>query len=597
MLVYGDRSEKVDPRLRLQDLGAQLVAVASMDAGLARHSALIDALIEGGRILQGVADTDFAVSGCDRRTAESDALVQFLLAIGHELCRSWDTGFAAEMRLQAPPSALDLPVSIDMKVPEGYAFYALYPEAYADTARSLQLAGAVTVIGLRSIGTSLAAVTAAALGASSFVTLRPFGDAYARRLSISDQLAGDLLSGNTGHFVIVDEGPGLSGSSFGAVADWLEDHGVAEDRIVAIASHGGSLGRHASARHRERWPRMRRAVASFEDRFPELLSSWAGGSLPDLQDISHGQWRKRVYASPADWPAVCPAWERRKFIGEIGGRSCLVKFAGLGREGESKLKRARILHGAGFAPEPFGLVHGFLIERWHDEATPLPAKSKPLSRLAEYIATRAQMLPSVGSSGASLDQLLTMIRRNAALSLGAEGLEQLESWPARLPRIERLVVRTQTDNRLGRHEWLQLPGGRLLKSDAVDHSQAHDLIGCQDVAWDIAGAAIEFGLDDREASSLAAEVYRMLGRLPDPELLQFMMLAYSSFGLGQATMASEMAAGDPPERQRLEALTGRYRERLKASLQTDSQTATPQNSSLSAAAQSTPKGTNLYFFG
>jgi hypothetical protein len=597
MLVYGDRSEKVDPRLRLQDLGAELSAVASADPGLARHSTLADALIEGGRILQGVADADFGVSGFDRRTAATDALTQYLLAIGRDLCRSWDTGFAAELHLQAPPAALDLPVSIDMKVPEGYAFYALYPEAYAVTARSLQLAGAVTVIGLRSIGTSLAAVTAAALGASSFVTLRPFGDPYARRLSISDQLAGDLLSGNTGHFVIVDEGPGLSGSSFGAVADWLEDHGVAEDRILAISSHGGDLGSRASERHRERWPRMRRAVASFDDRFPELLSSWAGGSLRDLQDISHGQWRKRVYAVPVDWPPVCRAWERRKFIGEIGGRSCLVKFAGLGREGESKLERARILHAAGLAPEPFGLVHGFLIERWHDEAAPLPAKSKPLSRLAEYIATRAKMLPSVGRSGASLDQLLAMIRRNAALSLGAGALEQLESWPARLPRIDRLVVRTQTDNRLGRHEWLQLPGGRLLKSDAVDHCQAHDLIGCQDVAWDIAGAAIEFGLDDREASWLAAEVYRMLGRLSDPELLQFMTLAYLAFHLGHSTLSSEMAAGDPAERQRLEALAGRYRERLKASLQTDSQTATPQNSSLSAAAQSTPKGTNLYFFG
>ena len=85
MLVYGDRSVKADPQSRLRDLDALLTAIASMAAGLARHSALTDALIEGGRILQGVADADFAATGCDRRTAASDALTQHLLSIAREL--------------------------------------------------------------------------------------------------------------------------------------------------------------------------------------------------------------------------------------------------------------------------------------------------------------------------------------------------------------------------------------------------------------------------------------------------------------------------------------------------------------------------------
>jgi hypothetical protein len=585
VLVYGDRSEKVDPRLRLRDLDAQLIGVASMDAGLARHSALTDALIEGGRILQGVADADFAANGCDRRTTATEALMQFLLSIARELCRSWDTGFAAAARVQAPPDELDLPGSIEMKVPEGYAFYALYPEAYAEAARSLKLAAPTTVIGLRSIGTSLAAVTAAAIGASSFATLRPFGDEYARQIAISDALAGELLSERNGQFVIVDEGPGLSGSSFGAVADWLEDHGIAEDRIVALASHDGNLGPHASRRHRERWPRIRRAAASFDDRFPELLSSWAGGMLRPIEDISHGQWRKRVYATPADWPPVCSTWERRKFVGNIRGHPCLLKFAGLGREGESKLERARILHAAGVAPEPLGLLHGFLVERWHDEALPLLAKSKPLPQLAQYIGSRAQLLPAHDHCGASLQGLLTMIRRNVSLSLGPQTLPQVDVWAERLPRLQRLIVRTQTDNRLDRHEWLQLLNGRLLKSDALDHCQSHDLIGCQDVSWDVAGATIEFDLDQREASGLAAEVGRMVGRPLDPELLQFMTLAYLSFRLGQAKLSAEMSAGDPAERRRLDALAVRYRKRLENRLQPFPAPATPQESSLDAVGQ------------
>ena len=585
MLVYGDRSEKADPRLRLRDLDAQLTAVASMDAGLARHSALTDALIEGGRILQGVADADFAANGCDRRTVASDALMQFLLSIARELCRSWDTGFALAPRMEAPPDGLDLPDSITMRVPEGYAFYALYPEAYAEAARSLKLAGPVTVIGLRSIGTSLAAITAAAIGASSLVTLRPFGDAYARQVAISDALARVLLSDSDGQFVIVDEGPGLSGSSFGAVADWLEDHGVAEDRLIALPSHGESLGLHASERHRKRWPRIRRSIASFEDGFPELLSIWAKGTLGTIEDISHGQWRKRVYATAADWPPVCPTWERRKFTCSSGGRSCLLKFAGLGREGESKLERARVLHAAGLTPEPLGLLHGFLVERWHDEALPLPATSKPLAQLARYIGARARLLHAREESGASLDGFLTMIRRNVGLSLGRRALPQADFWAERLPRLERLTARTQTDNRLDRHEWLQLPGGRLLKSDALDHCQSHDLVGCQDVSWDVAGATIEFDLDPREASWLAAEVGRVAGRLIDPDLLQFMTLAYLAFRLGQATLSSEMSAGDQTERRRLDTLAGQYRKRLEARVQTRPAPASPQDSSRDAVEQ------------
>jgi hypothetical protein len=582
VLVYGDRIEKADPRPRLRGLEERLTAVASMDAGLARHSALTDALVEGGRILQGVADADFAVSGHDRRTAAGDALTRFLVAIGHELCRSWETGFAAAPCLENPPSELDLPEWIEMKVPEGYAFYAVYPEAYAEAARSLKLTGPVTVIGLRSIGTSLAAVTAATLGAPWFATLRPFGDAYAREVAVADALARDLLRNSTGHFLIVDEGPGLSGSSFGAAADWLEDHGVAEDRIVALPSHGGSLGPLASKRHRARWPRIRRAVASFENRFPELLSSWAGGALGRLEDISHGQWRERVYATPADWPPVCPTWERRKFVGNLGGHPCLLRFAGLGREGESKLERARLLHSAGFAPEPLGLLHGFLAERWHDEAMPLPASSKPVTQLARYIGTRERLLPAPPGSGASPDQLLSMIRRNVALALGPQALPGLETWAERLPRFGHLIVRSQTDNRLDRQEWLQLPGGQLLKSDALDHCQAHDLVGCQDIAWDVAGASIEFDLDRREASRLAAEVGRVAGRLLDPELLQFMTLAYLSFRLGQATVASDLGAGEPSERQRVHALACRYRVRLEACLRPDRLPAPPQISSLDA---------------
>ena len=59
------------------------------------------------------------------------------------------------------------------------------------------------------------------------------------------------------------------------------------------------------------------------------------------------------------------------------------------------------------------------------------------------------------------------------------------------------------DGRLHAWEWLVLADGSLLKTDAIDQAAGHDLIGCQDIAWDVAGAAVEFAL-----SSAATEAHR-----------------------------------------------------------------------------------------
>ena len=42
-----------------------------------------------------------------------------------------------------------------------------------------------------------------------------------------------------------------------------------------------------------------------------------------------------------------------------------------------------------------------------------------------------------------------------------------------------------------------------MKTDALDHAFGHDLVGCQDIAWDLAGAAVEFDLDTEERETLA----------------------------------------------------------------------------------------------
>ena len=543
MLVYGDRSERADPRHRLDEIDRKIGAVGAMPSGLERHSALTEVLIETGRILQGVADAEFAIAGCDRWSATTIALADFLQSIAAAFCRSWDSKFKAEPPLGPSPSALHLPASVRMRVPEGYAYYALYPEAYVVAARSLGLDEQVRVIGLRSIGTSLGAVAAAAIGAPRSVTVRPFGAPYAREIAVSDELASELLGDSDTDFLIVDEGPGRSGSSFGAVADWLERRGVAEERIAFLPSHSRDLGPHANTRHRNRWQRARKAVASFERGWPEPLSQWC-------KSRSDGEW----------------------------------KFAGLGVEGVRKLERARTLHAAGLAPEPIGLAHGFLIERSYEDAGLLPPGAKPLPGLAYYIGTRARLLPAE-HPGASLRELLRMAQRNVTLGLGAPAASRLDEWADRLPRLQARVVATETDNRLDRHKWLKLPDGRLLKSDAVGHCQSHDLVGCQDVSWDVAGAAVEFDLNEPDLSWLADEVAATAGRRIDRELLRFMTITYLAFRFGHATFASEMPVDDPAELRRLRVITGQYRDRLETLLLQQTQVPTPQLSSVDAAGE------------
>jgi hypothetical protein len=91
----------------------------------------------------------------------------------------------------------------------------------------------------------------------------------------------------------------------------------------------------------------------------------------------------------------------------------------------------------------------------------------------------------------------------------------------------------RTDNKLDRREWLRGEDGRLIKTDALDHHQGHDLIGCQDAAWDVAGAMIEFALSGAEVERLVAET----GLHMDRQLLEFCTVAYCSFRLGQAHLA------------------------------------------------------------
>jgi hypothetical protein len=564
MWVYGDRTRRVRPA----DL------LAEVEADLAQGEAL-SGLIGLGQFAQAVADAEFAKRGCDARSSAMDGLGDALTKVAKELpsplmgegmgmgvhaerspAGNQAQGVELDRRGAAlrpapiptlPPSRgkgflgeLDLSHSSDtmeVRIPEGYAFYAVHPALYAAAAAQLP-PGDWRVIGVRSIGTSLAAVVSAALGAPPPVTVRPVGHPFARELALSPELQAEWAA-HPGPFAIVDEGPGLSGSSFGAAADALERLGVARERIAFLPGHGGDLGPEASPAHRDRWSRALRPVASFDDVvLPPLAAGVAtlvGPAVEPMRDISGGAWRD-LRAWPERPPAF-PAQERRKFLHYAPDGDWLVKFAGLGRIGEAKLRRARALHSAGFTPEPAGLVEGFLVERWLDARRPTEIdRAALLDRLGAYLAFRAEAFPATSDGGASLATLAEMTRVNAAEALGPDAGAAAQRAMTAAPALEPRVRRVHVDGRLHPWEWLPLADGRLLKADALDHSEAHDLVGAQDVAWDLAGAEAEWDLDAEAVESLR----RRLG--VDPDLLRLLRPAYLAFQLGLWTLAGHPRA-------------------------------------------------------
>jgi hypothetical protein len=520
LLVYGDHSQSEDPRERLRSIAERLARVPGMRPGIERHGEIVAALIEAGQLQQGVED------------AGAPAMALKALSYGLAACviRSWDSGFANTGDLPVPPH-FELRRRVEVRLPEGFAFYNVYPEAYADAARKLRLSAPARVIGIRSIGTTLGAIVAAALGAPPPETVRPFGDPFSRQV----ELPAEIVAGDV-HYVIVDEGPGLSGSSFGGVADWLQTRGVPLERIAFIPSHTGDLGPHASAAHRARWHQAQRVAAQFDPAF--LVSMFA----------------------PIEPFAIGGPFERCKYIGRADGVRVLLKFAGLGQIGERKLQMARGLYAAGFTPEPLGLVHGFIVERWCEDAQPLASADTPIEEIGRYIGARASLFAAGDTGGATMHELVTMCRRNILLALGEAAASTVDCCDAE--ELSRRVRRVRTDNKVDRSEWLRLADGRLLKTDALDHHQGHDLIGCQGIEWDIAGAIEEFGLD----ASQSARLIESSGLSVDRELLQFYRVAYAAFRLGRAELG-----GEPPAARR-------YAASLQLLLHQDSCTANRQES-------------------
>jgi hypothetical protein len=552
-----------------------LGSVNASAPGLVGHEALVAVFVAASQLLQGVADAEMKATGEDDVTPSQRAGMALLLTLAQAIASSWRGGVAeveaSSWSVLERWAALRLPDEIRGKTAEGYAHYALYPEASFEAATRCAWSAPPRVLGLRSIGTGLAAMVAVGAGARlQPLTLRPVGPPFGRQLRLSGRLRSEILSSGT-PFAVVDEGPGLSGSSFGAVGDLLEAGGVSRDRVVYFPSHAGEPGPQADPTHLKRWRLARRVVTAFDApalgegaparRLDGWVSELVGPALEPRRDFSGGRWRK---ARGLDAPAT-PSLERHKFLYRTASGQWLAKFAGLGADGATKARQAGLLAAAGFSPPVAGLRHGFLIEAWQGGGQPLNPvrhdRGRLLDHLARYLAFRARRFPATPQDGAAMSDLLEMARINAAEALGAETGAAIGEHLVRLSRSVSAGRPVAIDGRLHAWEWVLTPDGRLLKTDAVDHAYGHDLVGCQDIAWDIAGAGIELDLSDDETAWLARAVERLDGGETPPARLALHGALYAAFQLGLWTVGQDR---DPENARRIAVHAERYRRALLA---------------------------------
>ncbi|MFP2899709.1 hypothetical protein [Corallococcus sp. 4LFB] len=186
---------------------------------------LLDAESTGGD------DADEESTGGDDAGPGSRAWLALPQALARVMSQPWDGRTAptpAALALLESIEQGELPARVTPKEPEAYAHFALYPELYLEAARASRLPVSKRAVGVRSIGTGLACIVAAGLGTSTPpITARPVGPPFERQLRSGPLLTHELEAmAHADAVAIVDEGPGLSGSSFGAVADVLEARGA-----------------------------------------------------------------------------------------------------------------------------------------------------------------------------------------------------------------------------------------------------------------------------------------------------------------------------------------------------------------------------------
>jgi hypothetical protein len=593
MIVYGDPQFEIRPGDFIRNLEIQLSITSCLDLDQLRTL-----LIQCGQFEQAILDrlTDCSAAVVHRVQSATDLAAAAFYATLSKACPELPAAPLDErtaldrLRLELRYLADLTTATLQVKVPEGFEFYTLLPEQYCFSAlqwlkdHAESKSTSAIVIGIRSIGTSLSALVstvleAAGLKAKRFTT-RPIGHPFEREAILqSSQLA------DAKYALIVDEGPGISGSSMAAVVKALLAEGMTHNHISLFPGHGGEPGPSASEQARSIWSSTARYFTPLE------TLRWHNKSLVDLlaaksaeicltgipfervQDLSAGAWRNYAYPDSSHWPALCLPFERSKYLCPARENlSLLWKFNGLGSLMSGRKTSVDIIPDSEINPAKnlslpqLGSLNGFVALPWIEG-----------KRLVRADATDANLLKSIGShivssagaplsqseSSSSISRLSDMLYWNTKEAFGNNLAQQSRNLADRVTNS--LPGLQYGDGHLAPHEWIRTPDGALFKSDSFGHQNDHTIVSRQSILWDVAGAMVEWNLNTQTAVPLLTAV-QTGGVAIESDALHFYLVAHAAFRMGQTSTCMGICGTASEEYLRLKKDFQYYAERVETEL-------------------------------
>ena len=507
------------------------------DARAGDREGVLDALIRAGELESALADRGSVVAS--QVAVLTDLLAESFL---HDRVPGDAANLAAELLRN------DLPAEIEISPPEGFAFYALSPADFAAGLASLPAhCHKVGVIGIRSIGTTLSALATADLrrrgAGAERITTRPTGHPFDRKTNFTSEQKTWIAGFHrwSACFLVVDEGPGMSGSSFLSVAEALQREGVSADRIFLAGSREPDLNALCAPDAAERWQRFHW----------RCVTSQVHEKYRDHVYFGADSWRARHFRAD-EWPACWRQMERLKFLSPDG--ATLYKFEGLGRFGREVRERSQRIAEFGFGCRGENAGDGmtaYACVRGH----PLRANDlnqETVSRIAEYCAHRREFV----APDPVRQQLPEMVAFNLDQEFGAPPPLDLEPLVCDRPIV--------TDGQMHPNEWMREENGHIIKLDAATHGDDHFFPGPTDIAWDLAGAIVEWRMETDAANRLIARYKELTEDDPSTRLPAY-LLAYSVFRMGYCKMAAEAEKGSA-EAARLDLAYRFYSENVERQL-------------------------------
>ncbi|MEI6351673.1 MAG: hypothetical protein WCP06_11280 [Verrucomicrobiota bacterium] len=497
------------------------------------------ALIAAGQLEQGFADAGEAIA-----EPVTDAAAEALIACWRcrpveEIRDALDRGLAA--------LALIVPArfetgSLLIKAPEGFAFYALFPEQYAEAAFSWAASRShsksrVLVVGIRSIGTTLSAVVKAALTSIGWnarrCTVRPEGGIYDRKITFAAEI------GNRADWALVaDEGPGNTGVSMAAAVFALEKAGIPRSRIGLFPSHAGSPGRESPDSVKACWKSVPSVIGHPPDIVGKLTAATeriTGGVVIETQDWSAGAWRGHVFERRQQWPAVCAMLERIKHRCLLNDKSALVwKFSGFSgvhsQNANAEAKRLKTTHP--WTPEPVAICDGFIATPWIRGTRMVQATPAFASHMGRYLAAACSQELNYEEVVAAHERITPLIEANLSRWLGQQAARRAtELWKRTRAVPSPLCV----DPRQPLHDWIETGPDQWIKTDSTGHLCDHTLAGRQPIEWGLAAACNACG--PRETPALLSAFHANIGWTISKGRLVAYQIAQAAFRLGELELA------------------------------------------------------------